>query len=77
MVFQRFRNFGRTIFSYYDKYPLLMNSCAGGAVYSGGEFIVQMQQCKEPITTSSLEYKRLAEVAALGSAENGIVMLTW
>lgn len=54
-----------------------MNSCAGGAVYSGGEFIVQMQQCKEPITTSSLEYKRLAEVAALGSAENGIVMLTW
>ena len=74
MAFQKLRNFGRTIFSYYEKYPLLMNSLAGGTVYAGGEVIVQWQNNQE-FSIASL--KRVTEIGALGTAENGMFMLAW
>lgn len=73
MLFQKMRNFGRAVFAYYEKHPVLMSSSAGGAVYFGGELFVQLQSKG----SLPLEYKRLAEVTTLGTAENGVVMLAW
>jgi len=78
-AFHQFRNFGRLIFSYYEKYPLIMNSAAGGTVYVAGELIVQLQNSKESNWKSlqSLQWKRIGEIGALGSVENGMFMLAW
>lgn len=74
MAYRKLKNFGRTIFAYYEKYPLLMNSLAGGTVYAGGEVIVQWQN-NQSLNLASV--KRIVEIGALGAAENGMFMLAW
>ena len=74
MVFQKFKHYGRIIYSFYEKYPLMMNSVAGGTVYAGGEIIVQVQN-NHSLNVASL--KKVFEIGTLGAAENGIFMLAW
>jgi hypothetical protein len=85
-----FRSFGRQIFQLYERYPLLCNSVAGGTVYFASETVVQVQALRDEAPSSSsgakpswwaclkvVDWKRVTEIGALGSMENGIVMLTW
>lgn len=75
-MFWRVRNFGRTIFNLYDRHPLLMNSAAGATVYTLGEIVVEIQQ-SETVSLKSLDWKRVSQIGALGSVENGLLMLLW
>ena len=75
-MFSRARNFGRTIFTLYDRHPLLMNSAAGATVYTLGEIVVEIQQ-SESLSISALDLKRVSQIGALGSVENGLLMLLW
>ena len=70
MVLIYFRKFGRQIFAYYDKYPLLMNSIAGGTVYVAGELVVQIHSPSENGKVN-LDWKKVGEIGTLGAIENG------
>lgn len=57
-----------------------MNSVAGGVVYTGGELVVQFQSYNQPYSFTkppNLDWLRIGEIAALGSAENGVFMYAW
>ena len=77
--FYRFKTFGRKIFSAYDKYPLLANTIIGGVVYATSEAIVQYQSNRDPKLSlmEKVNLKKVSEIGALGSVENGILMTTW
>jgi hypothetical protein len=53
-----------------------MNSIVGGSVYIAGEYTVQTQS-KDVRFFDMANWKKLAQVGALGSIENGFVMLKW
>lgn len=71
-----FSRFGRQIFHLYEKRPFLMNSVVGGAVYIAGEYTIQTKT-KDVRFFDDDNWKKLAQLGALGSAENGIIMLKW
>lgn len=56
---------------------MAMNSVVGGVVYAGGEMAVQ--QLARDQSGGSIQYDlhKIRELGALGTIENGIVMLTW
>ena len=112
----KIKHFGRLIFDYYEKYPLLMNSLAGGYVFLASELVVQVQSQRENRKSSGssssissnnnigsssngglagfreastlflrecyayfqgIDWRRVGQIALLGTIENGIFMLAW
>lgn len=71
-----FSRFGRQIFHLYETHPIVMNSIVGGTVYVAGEYTVQTQS-KDVRFFKDDNWKKLANIGALGAVENGVVMLTW
>jgi len=61
-----------------------MNSLVGGIVYVGGEMVIQAKNMKIKsdkdyfeILYDSMNWDRIAQVGALGTIQNGAVMLGW
>ena len=72
-----FSKFGRQIFSLYERKPVLMNSIVGDSgVYVAGEYSVMVQN-KDVRFFDESNWKKLFEIGALGSAENGLIMMKW
>lgn len=57
----------------YEKYPLIMNSCVGSAVYMAGEITVEAGEKG----LMDLNWDKIGKIGTLGATENGILMLTW
>jgi hypothetical protein len=53
-----------------------MNSIVGGSVYVAGEYTVQTKS-KDVRFFNEDNWKKLAQIGALGSVENGVIMLKW
>ena len=78
MMFKNFRSFSRQVFAYYDKYPLMMNTIAGGTVYVAGELVVQSHSSSSStLTNNKIDWKKVGEIGTLGSIENGLFMTAW
>ena len=86
MRFQ-FREFGRHIFNFYEKYPLQLNCAVGATVYTAGDVICQVENARPSsnglsTTTAKhwfevVDWKRAADIGLLGAVENGFFMLAW
>ena len=75
----RYKDFGRKIFSFYEKFPLTANSIVGGTVYATSEAVVQYQKNRASPGSllDKLDTKKVAHIGVLGACENGILMTTW
>ena len=71
-----YSKFGRQFINLYEKRPLLMNSLVGGTVYMAGEYSAMTQE-KDMRFFNEDDWTRLAQIGALGSAENGVIMVKW
>lgn len=64
-----------------------MNIAVGGTVYAAGEFVCQQQVLTEknsklkavnkPPSENAVNWRKISEIGALGSLENGVLMTCW
>jgi hypothetical protein len=73
MPVHRLKEFGRKIITWYEKYPLTINSIVGGTVYTAGEISAQLQVSD----LKDIDIRRVFGIGTLGIAEGGFVMVGW
>jgi hypothetical protein len=73
----KWRRFGREIFRIFEMHPLMMNTIAGGVLYAAGEATTQMTSTNKSHAFTREDCKKILQIGALGSIENGLMMSAW